>query len=69
MIRPAWLVYTDEAAVLAGVKPATVRKWVERGHLEAVEWDERDRPLYDPIRVMQVEAKTRTKRPSLRPAC
>lgn len=39
---------TAEAARLVGVKPATMSKWRERGHIAPDGLDERGRPLYLP---------------------
>lgn len=48
-----------EAAEHAGVRPATVRKWIERGHLEPAERDARGRPKLRPLDVARAEFKTR----------
>ena len=53
------LLPTAEAAVLAGVKPATVRQWDKRGHLVPAARDERGWPLYLGRDVLRVEARTR----------
>jgi DNA-binding transcriptional MerR regulator len=61
MLATRWhgLVPTAEAAELVGVKPATIRKWVQRGHLTARGLDEKNRPLYHPDDVIAAEAKVR----------
>jgi DNA-binding transcriptional MerR regulator len=48
-----------QAASLAGVAVATIRKWVERELLEASGHDERGRPLYRLIDVAKAERSTR----------
>lgn len=50
---------TAEAAEFAGVKPATIRKWVERGHLAPCGRDRRGWPLYAALDVARAEAATR----------
>ena len=53
------LVTTAEAANLAGVKVATIWKWVQRGHLKVAAHTERGRPLYRLIDVARAERKIR----------
>ncbi len=50
---------TSQAAKLAGVKPETIRKWVEREHLEPVGRDPRGRMVFTQLAVALAEAKTR----------
>ncbi|WP_157253190.1 MerR family transcriptional regulator [Nonomuraea typhae] len=50
---------TASAAELAGVKPATIRKWVEREHLVPVGRDGRGHMLFTQVAVANAEAKTR----------
>lgn len=50
---------TASAAELAGVSQATIRKWVEREHLEPAGRDRRGHMLFTQLAVAQAEAKTR----------
>jgi len=47
------LLHTDEAAKLAKVSPATIRKWRERGHLFPSMLNYQRRPLYVPRLVLE----------------
>jgi len=53
------LVSTSEAAQIAGVSAATVRKWKQRGLIAPAGLDERNRPLYRMRDVALTERKTR----------
>jgi hypothetical protein len=57
------LLPTTDAAKLAFVRPATIRKWVQRGHLTAESHDDLGRPLYRVSEVLRVERETRRRRP------
>jgi MerR HTH family regulatory protein len=48
-----------QAAQLAGVDPATIRKWRQRGHLEPRGLDERGFPLYHPDDVARADKRVR----------
>jgi len=48
---------TAEAAIVAGVVPATITKWKQRGHLAPSGLDERGRPLYTPETVRAAERR------------
>ncbi|MFI6296830.1 helix-turn-helix domain-containing protein [Nonomuraea sp. NPDC050790] len=50
---------TAGAAELAGVQPATIRKWVEREHLAPIGRDRRGHMLFTQVAVAEAEAKTR----------
>lgn len=50
---------TAQAAALAGVKPATIRQWIHRGHLVPTARDERGRPRFRGVDVARAEAATR----------
>ena len=50
---------TAESAALAGVSPATIRKWRERGHLVPQGLDERRRPLHTAAAVREAEQRAR----------
>lgn len=50
-------VSTADAAEIAQVKPATIRKWRERGHLAPRGLDERGHPLYAPADVIAAEKR------------
>lgn len=50
---------TAQAAQLAGVKPETIRKWVEREHLAPVGRDPRGRMVFTQLAVARAEEKTR----------
>lgn len=50
---------TAGAAALAGVKAATIRKWVEREHLEPAGRDRRGHMLFAQMAVARAEAETR----------
>lgn len=56
------LLYTDEAALLAGVQPCDVRRWaMTYPHVMPVrERDHRGRPRYRAGDVLKVEKATRT---------
>lgn len=56
------LVDTGAAAVPVGRKPATIRKWIERGHLERRGRDGR-RGLVDLDAVLDVDAAIRNGEP------
>ena len=53
------LVTSVQAGQIVRVKPATIRKWVERGHLKPRGLDERGHPLYHPDDVAAAEKKVR----------
>lgn len=53
------LLTTAEAARLAGVSPATVRSWRNRGWLVAQGLDERNRPLHTREAVRAAERRVR----------
>lgn len=56
------LITTNEAAALAGVAVATIRSWIQRGHLTPVGRDPlTDRPLVKFIDVAKAERATRSK--------
>ncbi len=57
MLSTRWdgLLPTGSAAELVGVKPATIRKWVQRRYLKARGLDERNHPLYHPDDVIAAE--------------
>jgi DNA-binding transcriptional MerR regulator len=48
-----------QAAELCGVKPGTVRQWVNRGHLAKAGLDEHGRSLFDPVALARAEHATR----------
>lgn len=48
-----------QAAQLAGVDPATIRKWRQRGHLRARGLDEHGNPLYHPDDVARADKHVR----------
>lgn len=48
-----------DAALQAGVAPATVRDWARLGRFAPVGRDRRGRPLYDLHDVLEVERKVR----------
>lgn len=50
---------TADASHLAGVSVATIRKWVQRGHLTVAERDNLGRPLFRWIDVARAEHATR----------
>jgi predicted site-specific integrase-resolvase len=50
---------TADASCLAGVSVATIRKWVQRGHLEVACRDGLGRPLFRWIDVAKAERATR----------
>jgi DNA-binding transcriptional MerR regulator len=52
------LLHTDEAAKLAKVSPATIRKWRERGHLFPSMLNYQQRPLYVPRLVMEAAQRS-----------
>lgn len=52
-------VNTAGAAEIVRVKPATIRKWVQRGHLSPRGLDERGNPLYTPSDVTAAEKRVR----------
>lgn len=63
------LISVSEAATLAGVSEAAIRKWKQRGHLEATGEDDFGRPLFTGIAVLRAEVKTRRRaRRELSPA-
>jgi len=53
------LLSTAQAASHAGVAPATIRKWRERGRIYPDGLDERGCPLYRPDTVSTAEARVR----------
>lgn len=53
------LLSTVDAANLAGVSVATIRKWVQRGTLDVTARDWRDRPLFGWRDVALAERTTR----------
>lgn len=53
------LLTTNEAAQITDRRPATIRKWVQRGHLKPFTKDNRGRPLYLELDVLTAERKTR----------
>lgn len=56
------LITTNEAAALAGVAVATIRKWAQRGQLTPVGHDpQTNRPLFRFIDVAKAERATRAK--------
>jgi len=57
--RDDGLLPTADAARLVGVKPPTIRKWVERGRLAPRGLDERGHPLYHPDDVIAAELRVR----------
>lgn len=59
------LLTTAEAAILAGVSPATIRTWVHRGHLHAVAVNGDGHPLYDAadVRLVEITTYQRNQRP------
>jgi hypothetical protein len=65
--RPDGLITTDQAAILCGVKPGTIRQWASRGYLTAA-GERRILPvtrrdgralLLDPVEVAKAERATR----------
>lgn len=50
---------TPESAALAGVSPATIRKWRQRGHLKPQGLDERGHPLHTAEAVREAEESAR----------
>lgn len=55
------IVTTDEAAVLAGVSPATIRSWVMRGDLEPMRRGAKPlRFRYDDVARVQREKRPKT---------
>lgn len=50
---------TADASSLAGVSVATIRKWVQRGHLEVAARDGLGRPLFRWLDVAKAERATR----------
>lgn len=55
-MRPPRTIGAHQADAL-GVKPATVRKWAQRGRLHAVGLDRFGRPLYAVEHVAQLAAR------------
>jgi DNA-binding transcriptional MerR regulator len=55
------LVSTAQAAFLAGVTDATIRKWRERAKLTPAGIDDQGHPLYRLIDIARVERATREK--------
>lgn len=53
------LVSTVQAAQMVRIKSATIRKWVQRGHLQPRGLDERGHPLYHPDDVAAAEKRVR----------
>lgn len=53
------LLYTADAATHAGVSVATIRKWVQRGHLTVDRRDQLGRPLFRWLDVAKAERATR----------
>lgn len=50
---------TAQAATICGVTAATIRKWAQLGHIEAVGLDRAGRKLYRLIDVARYEKQTR----------
>lgn len=50
-IAPDELLDTSEAAIIADVEAATIRKWVQRGHLVPSSYDDSGRPWFRKIEV------------------
>jgi helix-turn-helix protein len=57
--RADGLVTTAQAARMVRRSPATIRKWVQRGHLEVAGLDERHNSLFDPVEVTAAERLVR----------
>jgi len=55
------LVTAADAAAVAGVAVATIRKWKERGLIEPTGLDEKGRPLYRLLDIAKAERATRDK--------
>ena len=53
------LINSTEAAAIAGVSAATIRKWKERGLIEPAGLDENSRPLYRLADIARAERQTR----------
>lgn len=53
------LLSTADASCHAGVRVATIRKWVQRGHLDVAMRDGRGRPFFRWIDVAKAEHATR----------
>lgn len=63
------LITVSDAATLAGVSESAIRKWKQRGHLDAAGEDDFGRPLFLGIAVLRAEARTRRRaRRELSPA-
>lgn len=57
--HPSGLYSTRESAVLAGVKPPTIRKWRADGLLQVQGLDERGYPMHTADAVREAERKAR----------
>ena len=53
------LINSTDAATIAGVSAATIRKWKERGIIQPTGIDERNRPLYRLADIARAERQTR----------
>ncbi|MET8185711.1 hypothetical protein ABZV15_07925 [Streptomyces sp. NPDC005246] len=64
-IDPRDLLTTTEAALMAGVRPVTIRQWAFRDLLKAVDLGKGDRgpKLYHRLDVAQAEKATRSRAP------
>ncbi len=65
VLQAGSLLSTVDAANLAGVSVAAIRKWVQRGTLEVAARDWRDRPLFEWRAVAIAERATRDKASTL----
>jgi hypothetical protein len=57
--HPSGLLSTAESALLAGVKPPTIRQWRRLGHLAVQGLDERGYPMHSPEAVRDAERRVR----------